>query len=72
MLFRKKRTETKFPYDPDRHIAVIRCSICTGEQTAGFRDRETGVFHEERLIRGEDDLSAFKASYGLQSVKKEY
>ncbi|MBE5995872.1 MAG: aspartate dehydrogenase [Lachnospiraceae bacterium] len=51
---------------------MIRCSICTGEQTAGFKDNETGVFHEERLIRGEEDLEQFKAQYHLQDIRKEY
>ena len=33
-----------FPYDEAKHEAVIRCSICTGEQVAGFRSREDGSF----------------------------
>ena len=43
MLFRKKKTEHK-TYDHEKLEPVIRCSICTGEEVAGFRDRETGRF----------------------------
>lgn len=32
-----KKTEKK-EYDKERLIPVIRCSICTGEQVAGFKD----------------------------------
>jgi len=72
VLRKEKKAANAFPYDPARHTAVIRCSICTGEQTAGFKDNETGVFHEERLIRGEEDLEQFKAQYHLQDIRKEY
>jgi hypothetical protein len=44
---------------------VIRCSICTGEQVAGFRDPETGRFEEVMLIRGTEDLVTFKMKYGI-------
>ena len=37
-LFKKKKPEPTFPYDHRFHMPIIRCSICTGEQTAGFRD----------------------------------
>ena len=72
MFFKKKTEKRSFPYDSSRHIPVLRCSICTGEQTAGFRDRDTGIFHEERLIRNSDDLDEFMRVYGLQDIKKEY
>ena len=48
----KKKTEKKF-YDPDRQKPVIHCSICNGEQVAGFRDLETGRFDEVMLIRSD-------------------
>ena len=39
-LFGKKKTETKFECDPNRHKAVLKCSICNGEQVAGFKDTQ--------------------------------
>ena len=52
--------------------AVIRCSICTGEQVAGFKDIETGKFKEVMLIKDASDLDEFKRRYGVKQVEKEY
>ena len=62
-MFKKK--VIRMEYDADRYKPVIRASICTGEQTAGFVDRTTGEFREDMLIRGADDLYIFKEKYGL-------
>lgn len=52
---------------------VIRCSICTGEQVAGFRDGQTGRFEEVMLIRSPADLEEFKAKYGISGeIEKIY
>lgn len=44
---------------------VIRCSICTGEQVAGFQRIDDGGFEEVMLIRSEADLRAFREQYGI-------
>ena len=44
---------------------AIRCSICTGEQVAGFRHPETGRFEEVMLLRTPRDLEAFRSIYGI-------
>ena len=51
----------------EKHMGTpaIRCSICTGEQVAGFRHEDTGRFEEVMLLRGPGDLEAFKKRYGL-------
>ena len=52
---------------------VIRCSICTGEQVAGFRDGQTGRFEEVTLIRAPTDLEEFKEKYGISGeIEKIY
>lgn len=51
---------------------VIKCSICTGEQAAGFRDIRTGKFEEVMLIKDGKDLETFRKMYGLSDVPKEY
>lgn len=66
------RRQKKKEYDRETKKPVIRCSICTGEQAAGFKDVRTGKFEEIMLIKGERDLEAFKRMYGLQEVPKEY
>ena len=64
MFFRKKGTERRF--DETLLTPVIRCSICTGEQVAGFQRKDTGAFEEVMLIRNETDLQSFRNSYGIQ------
>ena len=60
-----------FPYD-ESHEAVIRCSICTGEQVAGFRSREDGNFVGVMVIQSEKDLESFKRLYRVDDVRKIY
>ena len=60
---------------PEAHegTPVIRCSICTGEQVAGFRDSETGRFEEVMLLRSPGDLEQFKQQYGISGeIEKIY
>ena len=73
-LFTKKTKEApKPPYDPAVEEAAIRCSICTGEQVAGFRNRETGRFEEVMLLRTPADLEAFRTQYGIEGeIEKIY
>lgn len=71
MLFRKKKTERK-EYDRENLRPILKCSICNGEQVAGFKDIRTGKFQEVRMIRDARDLEEFKEMYGLAEVPKEY
>lgn len=69
---KKQNPQTKKDFDREHQKPVIRCSICNGEQVAGFRDIRTGKFEEVMLIRSEQDLIRFKAQYGIDAVSKEY
>ncbi len=60
------------PFASDKQIAVIKCSICTGEQVAGFKSKEDGHFTEIMLIRDAKDLEQFKETYKIEEIKKEY
>lgn len=60
------------PFDSKKQEAVIKCSICTGEQMAGFRNKEDGHFTEVMLIRDAEDLEKFKEIYKITDIKKEY
>ena len=71
-LFGKKKAEPQFEYVPCRHKAVLKCSICNGEQVAGFKDTQSGHFYEVMLIRNGKDLDSFIEMYDLSSVIKEY
>ena len=71
-LFFSKKSHSKYAYDPDKEKPVIRASICTGEQVAGFKDRTTGTFHEIMLIRNPKDKNEFMKTYGLDHIDTEY
>lgn len=72
MLFKKKNQIPKYEYNPEKEYAVIRASICTGEQSAGFKDKVTGEFHEIMLIKKESDLDDFKKAFNIEKIEKEY
>ena len=60
-------------YDKDSKRPVIKASICTGEQVAGFKDIHTGKIEEVMLIRSEADLDNFKKMYGInEKIEKDY
>ena len=69
---KQKSLGKDIPFDSDKQIAVIKCSICTGEQVAGFKSKEDGHFTEVMLIRDAKDLEKFKETYKVTDVKQEY
>ena len=72
MFFRRKKNAAV--YDKTGKIPMIRTSICTGEQTAGFQDEATGKFFEIMLLRGDADLREFMETYNVaeNEIKREY
>ena len=72
-LFGKKKKEQPMQtFDPQVYRPVLRCSICNGEQVAGFKHLQTGKFEEVALIRGERELAEFMERYGIDKIEKEY
>lgn len=70
-MFRKKTIKKKV-YDKENLCPIIRCSICNGEQVAGFKNIHTGKFEEVMLIRDRKDLDTFMEMYDIETVTKEY
>ena len=71
-MFKRKQRQLK-TYDPTTQKPVLKCSICNGEQVAGFRDLRNGRFEEVMLIRGDADLREFCRMYGLtEPIRKIY
>lgn len=68
-MFRKIK---KASYDKENKKPVIRCSICTGEQVAGFKDIKTGKFEDIMLIKTEKDLRDFMSRYDISEIEKDY
>lgn len=65
----RQKNHEVLPYDPAKQCVAIRSSICTGERTLGFKDKESGKFHEYMLIRSEEELEEFKKTYGIQEIE---
>lgn len=66
-----KKTVIK-QYDKENTRPVLKCSICTGEQVAGFKDIHSGKFEEVMLIKNSKDLDVFKQLYQVEDISKEY
>ena len=73
-MFRKRERGQieKTKYDRENWKPVLKCSICNGEQLAGFKNIHTGEFKEEIFIRSFEELEAFKQKYGIEEIPKEY
>ena len=67
----KKQVAT---FDRTRFVPALRCSICTGEKTAGFKEIATGRFIECDLVKSDKDLAAFANRYGidLREIREEW
>ena len=70
-MFRRKRIQ-QADYDRENWRPVLRCSICNGEQVAGFKNIHTGEFREECFIRDSSELEDFKYKYGIADLPREY
>lgn len=72
-MFGRRKIKTE-DYDKENRKPVIRASICTGEQVAGFRDVHTGRFEEVMLIKNRKDMELFRQRYGIseEEIAKEY
>ena len=53
---------------------MIRASICTGEQVAGFKDPVSGRFEEMMLLRNDGDLREFLRRYQVEEseIRREW
>lgn len=70
-MFKKKMCGKK-QYDRENLRPVLKCSICNGEQVAGFKNIHTGRFEEIMLVRNKSDLDTFMKMYDIDNVTKEY
>lgn len=74
MSFFKKKQRDIPAIDPVSFEPVLRCSICSGEQTLCVRDRESGHVHELMLIRSGSELEEICDANGIDpdSIRKIY
>lgn len=74
MIFGRWKRQAVSPYDKTGKVPVIRSSICTGEQVAGFKNIVSGKFEELMLIHDEKDLAEFLSRYQVEAseIKREW
>lgn len=65
MFHKKVKKQT---YDKENLRPVIRSSICTGEQVAGFQNIQTGKISDCMLIRDGRDLEEFLNTYDISEA----
>lgn len=72
--FKKQKKKTGLPlsFDPKVQKPILRCSICTGEQVAGFKNLHTGKFEEVMLVKNDSDLAEFMSRCGIHEISREY
>ena len=73
-MFGRRKKISVVSYDKSGKIPVIRSSICTGKQVAGFKDSASGKFEELMLIRNDKDLQEFLRQYQVDEteIKREW
>jgi len=73
-MFGRRKKAAVSAYDKSGKIPVIRSSICTGEQVAGFKDTVSGRFEELMLLRDDKDLAEFLQRYQVEEseIKREW
>lgn len=73
-MFGRRKKVVVSSYDKSGKIPVIRSSICTGEQVAGFKDAISGKFEELMLLRDDKDLAEFLQCYQVEEseIKREW
>lgn len=72
--FKKQKEKSPLPlsFNAETQKPVLRCSICTGEQVAGFKNLKTGKFEEVMLIKNDKDLTEFMNRCGISEISREY
>ena len=68
-LFGKKQ---KIAFDPVKQEPAVRKSICTGEMTVGFINKNTGKFQDLMRMNGQKGLEEFCAELGVKEIKTIY
>ena len=73
-MFGWRKKQAVMPYNRGNKIPVIRSSICTGEQVAGFNEPVRDRFEEVMLLRNDRHLQEFLRQYQVEAseIKREW
>ena len=72
IFHRKKHLSVAF--DPLKEEPVVKKSICTGEATVGFVDKNTGHYRDIRKVTSPVEIEAFCEEVGIdpQTIRTIY
>ena len=72
LFHRKKHLSVAF--DPLKEEPVVKKSICTGEATVGFVDKNTGQYRDIRKVTSPVEIEAFCEEVGIdpQTIRTIY
>ena len=65
----KKSSGNALSWDPSCEEPVVKKSICTGEATVGFVDKNTGKYRDIRKVTSPAEIEAFCQETGLTDGK---
>ena len=71
-LFKRRPKSPSVAWDPQTQQPAVRRSICTGEMTVGFIDKQTGRFTDLMRVDGQRGLEAFMREIGAKEIKEIY
>ena len=73
-LFKRRARPIEAAFDPATQQVAVRRSICTGEMTVGFVDRQTGRFQDVGCVEDQQGLEDFCRRVGarVEDVKTIY
>jgi len=63
-MFKKKPVIT---FDPSKETPAVKRSICTGEMTVGFVEKDTGKFRDLMCAKNPKELEDFCKRVGVSS-----
>ena len=65
-LFKKNAHASIYPYDPSKEEPFLHANTCNRETVVGFKEKDTGKFHEVMMITSDKELEDFKKTYGIE------
>lgn len=65
-MFRRSKKMKSIPYDPAIEEPAIHKSICTGEASLGFLNKETGQFKPYGLADSPETITHFAEETGVK------
>lgn len=69
MTFFHREKHLPVAFDREKEEPVVKKSICTGEATVGFVDKNTGHYRDIRKVNSPIEIEAFCKEVGIDPGK---